>query len=278
MSYYKRKRFYATIFATIIALFFVVPAIWIILTAFKTDAEALRGGVNFWPDHFTFKNFMYLFSSENYEVAVFRWLGNSLFVSVVGTVLVIIIDTMAAFALARLNVPFKKIILGLILISMLIPNVITLLPQFLNFANAGLLNTYGVMILPVTSSTFGVFLLYQFLKKFPVEIEESAVLDGASTWKIFLHIVVPNSKPMIVTLGIITFIGLYNDFLWPLITINQNSMKTITVGVANMMTGSLSISYGRLMALSLLSSIPMIIVFIISQKQIVKSITHTGIK
>lgn len=278
MRYSKRRAMWATLIAGVIGLLFIVPMIWIFLTAFKTDAEALRGGVNFWPDHFTFDNFKYLFSPDNYEVDVFGWLKNTLIVSTVGTALVLVIDSMAAFALARLDVPFKRLIIGLILVSMLVPGVITLLPQFLNFANMGLLNTYAVMILPVTASTTGVFLLYEFLRGFPKAIEESAVLDGASKWQIFTLVVMPNIKPMVVTLGITTFIGLYNDFLWPLVTINRNQLKTLTVGVANMMTGSLSVSYGRLMALSLFSSIPMILVFIVAQKQLVKAVTETGIK
>lgn len=278
MTYSSRRRVFATIFAGVIALFFLVPTIWIVLTAFKTDAEALRGGINFWPDQFTFENFAYLFSPDNYEVDVVGWLKNTLIVSTVGTTAVVLIDSMAAYGLARLNVPFKRVIILLIMVSMLIPGVITLLPQFLNFANLGLLNTYAVMILPVTASTTGVFLLYQFLRSFPAAIEESAVLDGANKWQIFWHVVLPNVKPMVVTLAVTTFIGLYNDFLWPLVTINRNQLKTITVGVANMMSGSLSVSYGRLMALSLLSSIPMLIVFIVAQKQLVKAITHTGIK
>ncbi|MCD1025580.1 carbohydrate ABC transporter permease [Enterococcus sp. SMC-9] len=278
MTYSKRKNMVATFLAFFVSLLFLIPTVWIVLTAFKTDSEALRGGINFWPDKFTLENFIYLFSPDNYEVDVFGWLKNTLVVAVIGTLSVVLIDSMAAYGLARLNVPFKKVILLLIMISMLIPGVITLLPQFLNFANMGLLNTYAVMILPVTASTTGVFLLYQFLKGFPEAIEESAVLDGANKWQIFWYVVLPNVKPMVVTLAVTTFIGLYNDFLWPLVTINRNQLKTMTVGVANMMSGSLSVSYGRLMALSLLSSIPMIIVFIIAQKQLVKAITHTGIK
>ncbi|EOL45359.1 hypothetical protein RV11_GL000209 [Enterococcus phoeniculicola] len=278
MTYSKRKAISATIVAVLISLLFLIPTVWILLTAFKTDAEALKGGVNFWPDKFTLENFRYLFAAENYEVDVVGWLKNTLVVSIVGTVLVVIIDSMAAYALARLNVPLKKTILSLIVASMLVPGVITLLPQFLNFANAGLLNTYAVMILPVTASTTGVFLLYQFLLSFPQAIEESAYLDGATKWQIFWYVVLPNVKPMVVTLAVTTFIGLYNDFLWPLVTINRNQLKTVTVGVANMMSGSLQVSYGRLMALSLLSSIPMVIVFIVAQKQLVKAITHTGIK
>jgi len=273
----KKKEIVLTILAIIIALIFMVPLFWMIMTSFKNDFEAIAGGLNWIPKEFTFENYIYTLQQTT-EVPVFRWLFNSLFVGIAGTLIIVTVDAMAAYGIARLDVPFKKFLFPMFISTLMIPFVITFLPLYMQFSNMNLLNTYGALIFPYTANAFGVFLLYQFFKSFPKELEEAAYLDGANKWKIFIKVVLPSSKSIIWTLAIFSFMQIYNDFLWPLVATRSPEMRTLTTGIAVMQQGSFVSSYGKLMALTTLATIPILIVFLIGQKQLIKGITQTGIK
>jgi len=273
----KKKEIFLTILAIIIALIFMVPLFWMIMTSFKNDFEAIAGGLNWIPKEFTFENYIYTLQQTT-EVPVFRWLFNSLFVGIAGTLIIVTVDAMAAYGIARLDVPFKKFLFPMFISTLMIPFVITFLPLYMQFSNMNLLNTYGALIFPYTANAFGVFLLYQFFKSFPKELEEAAYLDGANKWKIFIKVVLPSSKSIIWTLAIFSFMQIYNDFLWPLVATRSPEMRTLTTGIAVMQQGSFVSSYGKLMALTTLATIPILIVFLIGQKQLIKGITQTGIK
>ncbi|WP_053218432.1 carbohydrate ABC transporter permease [Virgibacillus senegalensis] len=266
------------ILATIIALLFLIPLAWMISTSFKNDFEAIAGGLNWIPEDFTFENYTYTLLGEGVDVPIFKWMFNSLFAGIAGTAIIVTIDAMAAYGLARLDVPFKKYLFPLFISTLMIPFVITFLPMYMQFSNFGLLNTYAVLIFPYTANAFGVFLLYQFFRSFPKELEEAAHLDGANKWQIFLRIVVPSARPILWTLAIFSFMQIYNDFLWPLVATNTPEMRTITTGIAIMQQGSFVSSYGKLMALTTIATVPILIVFLIGQKQLIKGITQTGIK
>ncbi|AXI10511.1 carbohydrate ABC transporter permease [Oceanobacillus zhaokaii] len=274
----KRNTALLIIIATILAVVFIIPLLWMFSTAFKTDFEAIAGGLNFIPEEFTWENFTYILSGQGLDVQVFRWMFNSVFSGIVGTLIIVAIDAMAAYGLARLNVPFKKFLFPLFISTLMIPFVITFLPMYLQFSSVNLLNTYAVLILPYTANAFGVFLLYQFFKGFPKELEEAAHLDGANKWQIFTKVVLPSAKPIMWTLAIFSFMTIYNDFLWPLVATNSPEMRTLTTGIAIMQQGSFTSSYGKLMALTTIATLPILIVFLIGQKQLIKGITQSGIK
>ncbi len=263
--------------ASIVALFFLTPLVWMISTAFKNDFEAI-GTVSLIPKEITVENFQYFFDSMNSDSPVLRWMFNSIFAGVVGTIIVVVIDSMAAYALARLDVPMKKILIPLIISTLMIPWVITFLPMYMQFNNAGLLNTFAPLILPYSANAFGVFLLYQYFRSFPTELEEAARIDGANKWQIFTKIALPSARPLLATLAIFTFMGIYNDFLWPLVSTSSPEMRTLTTGIAIMSQGSFVSSYGKLMALTTIATIPIVIIFIIGQKQLIKGVTQSGIK
>lgn len=266
------------ILASVIGVLFLIPLLWMLSTSLKSDTEAIVGGLHWIPKHFTFENYMYMFLHQGLDVPVLRWMFNSLFAGVAGTLIIVFIDAMAAYGLARLDVYFKKILFPLFISTLMIPFVITFLPLYIEFNNLGLLDTYAVLILPYSANAFGVFLLYQFFKAFPAELEEAARLDGANKWKIFTKVILPMARPIMWTLGIFSFMTIYNDFLWPLIATSSPEMRTITTGISIMAQGSFTSSYGRLMALTSIATVPIIIVFLIGQKQLVKGITRTGIK
>mgnify|MGYP001091629531 CR=1 FL=1 len=270
-------KIFIVIIAIIVALIFIVPILWMLATSFKTDQEAFTAGLKWIPKVFTLENYQYSLAG-NSDTPVLQWMGNSLFVGIIGTLIVLVVDTLAAYGLARLDVPFKKLLISIFIGSMTIPWVITFLPLYMEFNKFGLLDTYAVLILPYSANAFGVFLLYQYFRGFPKELEEAAFLDGANKWQVFVKIVLPSARPVIWTLAIFTFMGIYNDFLWPLVTTNSPEMRTITTGIAIMQQGSFVSSPGRLMALTSIATIPAVLLFIIGQRSFIKGVNQSGIK
>jgi multiple sugar transport system permease protein len=176
-------------------------------------------------------------------------------------------------------VPFRKALISMFLSTMMIPGIVWFVPQYILFQDLGLIGTYGAFFLPATAGVFGVFLLYQFFLGYPVEIEEAAYMDGANKWQIFVRMFLPASKSILWTLAVITFMGIFNDYIWPYYVSGGNEdMLTLTAGIAVMTHGSYVNYPNKLMALSVIATLPILIVFLLAQKSIVKGIIHSGIK
>lgn len=275
----KAKKTGLLLLAILIALFVLLPLVWMLSTAFKNDFEALSGRMNFLPKKPTLDNFVQGLSGELMNTPILRWIVNSLSVGIVGTAIVLLIDSMAAFALARLpDLPLRRTLLAMFIASLMIPGVLTFLPMYIEFNTLGLINTYQALILPATAGAFGVFLLYQFFVSFPKEIEEAARIDGVNKWNLYRRILLPSAVSIMTTLGIFTFMGIYNDFVWPLYATTSPEMRTITAGIAMMATGSYTQSYGKLMAMTTIAALPVLILFIAGQKSFVRAITSSGVK
>ncbi|WP_405110464.1 carbohydrate ABC transporter permease [Paenibacillus sp. FSL K6-1217] len=275
----KAKQTGLLLLAILIALFVLLPLVWMLSTAFKNDFEALSGRMNFFPQKPTLDNFVQGLGGELMNTPILRWIINSLSVGIAGTAIVLLIDSMAAFALARLpDLPLRRTLLSMFIASLMIPGVLTFLPMYMEFNALGLINTYQALILPATAGAFGVFLLYQFFVSFPKEIEEAARIDGVNKWKLYTRILLPSAVSIMMTLGIFTFMGIYNDFVWPLYATTSPEMRTITAGIAMMATGSYTQSYGKLMAMTTVAALPVLIIFIAGQKSFVKAITSSGVK
>jgi multiple sugar transport system permease protein len=267
------------VLAIVLAVIYLLPLVWMVSMSFKNDFEALSGQMNFIPNKPTIENYVKGLTGELMNVPIVRWIQNSLFVGAAATMLVLFISSMAAFALARLpDVPFRKSLFSIFIASLMIPMILTFLPMYMQFNSFGLINTYYALILPYSASAFGVFLLFQFFLSFPKEIEEAARMDGANKWKIYAGILMPNSVSIMVTLGIFTFMGVYNDFVWPLYVTSSPEMRTITAGIAMMAQGSYTQAYGKLMSMTTIATLPVLIIFIIGQRYFVKAITTSGIK
>ncbi|TYP79775.1 carbohydrate ABC transporter permease [Paenibacillus methanolicus] len=273
------KKIVLLAFAVILAVLFLLPLIWMVSTSFKNDFEALAGQMNLIPVKPTLDNYIEGLKGELMNVPITRWITNSLFVGAAGTAIVLLFSSMAAFALARLqDLPLRKLMFPMFVGSMMIPGVLTFLPMYMEFNALGLINTYAALILPYSSGAFGVFLLYQFFASFPKEIEEAARIDGANKWQIYARILLPASVSIMVTLAIFTFMGIYNDFVWPLYATTSPEMRTITAGIAMMAQGSYTQAYGKLMAMTVIATLPVLIIFIIGQRSFVKAITQAGVK
>jgi multiple sugar transport system permease protein len=274
----KSLKIFYVLLATILAIIFILPMLWMFSNAFKTDVEVMAPVFHLFPQEFTWDNFHTIFVGGDVEVPIFRWMFNSFFVGFAATLLVVLVDAMAAYALAKLDIPFKKILFALFIGSMMVPGIISFLPQYLNFSNFNLINTYYVLILPYSGGALGVFMLIQFFQGFPNEIIEAARIDGANKWQVFTSVLMPSSISIVTTLSIFTFMSVFNDYVWPFFTVTDLEMRTLTAGVAVMATGSFTASYGKLMALATLSTIPTLIIFLIGQRQFIQSITATGVK
>lgn len=262
--------------ASVFAFLFLIPLLFLIFTSFKGLSESI-GSSNLLPAVWTMENYISVIS-DSANSPIFRWMGNTAVITVIATCLVIVIDCLAAYSLARLNLPGKKLIIKLIVLIMSIPGIVTLFPAFYLFKQAGLINTYIPMILPYTANVTGVFLIYNFLMDFPASLEEAAYVDGASTMRVFTGIVMPSLRPIILTLGLITFLAVYNDYLWPSLVVTSNEMKTLTTGIASLVLGSNFVNPGLMMAATLLAVLPALVLFLLLNKHLVRSNLNAGIK
>jgi multiple sugar transport system permease protein len=254
---------------------FLAPVVLIFVTSFKPDAEIVQfqGLV---PRDPTLEHFRYVLGTPE-EIPVFRWLLNSAFVSTMVTLLVLTVDSLAAYALARLDLPGGRWVFAAVVATLMVPGQVLLVPVYLLLNRLGWLDTPWALIVPAGAGAFGVFLLHQFFKGVPKELEEAAALDGCSRLGIFWHVMLPLSRPALATLGILTFIGSWNDFLGPLVFLDSVEKYTLPVGVALFQT-SYSIEYGLTLAASVICTAPILVAFLLLHRQVIEGISTAGLK
>jgi multiple sugar transport system permease protein len=258
----------------VIALFFILPLIWMLVTALKPSTEWLTA--NWIPENPTLNNFISVFADRSLPVA--RWFFNSFLIAATFTILILVIDSLAAYAYARMEFRGRKPLFALLLATLVMPGIMFLIPNYITIAGLGWLGTYQGVIAPGLAGVFGVFFMRQFFMSLPRELEEAAYVDGASTWQTFFKVVLPLSGGALATLGVITFLLSWNDFLWPLlITAPNREMQTLPVGLATLQ-GAYNFDYGKLMAGALILSVPVLVIFMLAQRFIIKSISTTGLK
>ena len=257
----------------IIALIFILPYLMSIFAAFKTLPDILAQSPLRPPTSPTWSNFSTLFSQYDFG----RYLANTLLVTVILTAGQVIFSMLGAYAFARMSFPGRDSLFWLYLMTLMVPNIVTLVPLYVLFAHSHLLNTYWAIFLPyVLGVPFSVFLMRQYFMTIPKEVMEAARLDGCSEGRILWRIVVPISRPIIITATLLAFVFGWNNFMWPLIVTNSNSLNVLTVGIANF-NSNFSVQWNLILAGALVALIPMVILFAIFQKHIVNSISLTGI-
>jgi multiple sugar transport system permease protein len=272
----KIEKILLIIIAIVIAYLFLLPLLFMFFTSFKGLSESVTA-TTLLPKTWTIQNYIDLFSNTKTS-PVGQWFINTLIVTVLGTTLRITISVLAAYALARLNVPFKKFfIIGLIW-GMAIPEVVTLFPMFYMFKEINMLNTLAAIILPAGSSVMCIYLIYNFLLSFPLSLEEAAYIDGANVFQVLWHIVLPSVKPVVITQAFITFLSLYNGYLWPSLVINRVEKRTVTLGIAALVLGENYTNPALMMSATVVSVLPVLLIFMVANKYIVKGFTQSGIK
>lgn len=260
-------------FATLIVL---LPFFWMLVSSFKSQRELFAYPPTFLPSVWKWENYKQVLSAGS--ISFFEMFLNSMKVTLPVVVLNITFSSLAAYAFARINFPFKKIIFMMFISSMMIPVAVVMIPRFLLFTNLKLVDTYLPLILPSAFGTaFSIFLLRQFFMTIPKDLEEAAVIDGCGKFRIWATIIVPLSKPIIATLSVFLFQGTYNDFMGPLIYLNSDTKFTIQLGLASF-RNSFATRYDLIMAGSMLALIPVLIIYIVCQKYIVKGIVMSGLK
>lgn len=257
----------------LIAAFFLLPLAWMFSTAFKPFVETLQP--NWIPQEPTFANFTDIFNDPS--IPVLRWFFNSLGISTTFTTLVVLIDSLAGYAYARMEFPGRNLLFGLLLATLVMPGIMFLVPNFITIARVGWLNTYQGVIAPGLAGVFGVFFMRQFFQSIPRELEEAAYIDGASVWTTFFRVSLPLAKGAIATLAIITFLTSWNDFLWPLLILNDRELQTLPVGLATIQ-GQYTFDYGKLMAGAVVTAVPVLILYVFLQRYIIQNIAMTGLK
>lgn len=256
------------------ALMIVLPLLWIFLTSFKTDADAIDNPASPFPNPFSISAYETL---TNGQQPILTWFLNSLAAGALQTVIILITASMGAYALARLEFPGKRIVFGAIVLTLFVPPVIFLIPNYLLVQNFGWLDTIWAITIPGAAGAFGIFFLRQFFINLPPEIEEAARLDGAGDIRIFAQIILPLSRPAIATLAVLSFLSNWNDFLWPVYVLLSPEHQTLQPGLA-VLQGAYSTHYAIVMAGAVVASVPVLILFTLAQRHIVESVAASGLK
>lgn len=257
------------------ALIMVAPLVWTILLSLKDNAELMRDSANAFRAPYTLDNYRAILAGSE----VPRWLLNSVIVSLGTTLGVLVLCSLAGFGFARLEFPFRRTLFALVLIGLAIPEQAVILPRHQLFADLHLHNSYPGLILPGLVAPFGVFFMTQYFRAIPRELDEAALLDGASRFTLFFRILLPLTLPAQATLGVFTFLGSWNDYWWPLISSTTSDRFTLTVGLASsQMNYAQTSGLGFLMAQAVFASIPIMIVYILFQKQIVRAMAGTAVR
>lgn len=258
---------------TLGALWMIFPFVWMVSTSFKTNHAVLAMPPQLIPHPFTLDNYRRV--QEAFPV--WRFLLNSVFVSVTATVGQLLTSSMAAYAFARLQWRWRDTVFLLYLATLMIPQQVTLTPLFILMKYLQWTDTYQALILPGIFSAFGTFLMRQFFLTIPRSLEEAAFVDGASHWTVFSRIILPLAGPALGTLGVFAFMSNWNSFLWPLVVVGDPNLMTLPLGLATLQ-GRWTTEWNLVMAGAVLNVLPMIAVYMVAQKQFVKGVTLTGIK
>ncbi len=257
----------------LLALLVLFPVIWIVLSSFKPQNELFRQPLSLLPRAFTLQNYSQALSQGNF----LRYFGNSLFVSVTSTLLAVLINVMAGYALAKYIFPGRDLIFTLMLSTLMIPLQVIMIPIFLQLKNFGLLNTLWGLIIPPAATPTGIFLARQYMVTLPNSMIEAARIDGAGEATLFRRVILPLSLPIVATITIFSFMWRWNDYLWPLIVIPDNKKQTIQQALANFV-GQLQINWSQLLAMTTVAIVPVVLVFLVFQQFFMSGISAGAVK
>ncbi len=262
-----------TAVAAFLAVLWLVPFAWATVTAFKSETDAAAPKVS-WipPSGFTADAFVKVFQDGNIPL----WTWNSLYTSAAITGITLVISALVAYALSRIEFRGKKVLMTVIIASIIIPPPVLMIPLFYQMVSLHMIDTAWAVILPQVIHPAMVFVLKKFFDQIPRELEEAAVMDGANRMRIFIQIILPLSRPILAAVAIFVFISAWNNFLWPFISTNDGSILTLPVGLQTIKS-AYGIQYAQNMASALLAALPLILVFLFFQRQIIKGVATTGL-
>lgn len=251
----------------------LIPVIWMIAMSFKTEGQQISNTWQYFTPPYTLQNYVTIFQTSK----VLTWTLNSLYIALIVTALVIIISTMAAFALAKIRFRYSKFMYFFFLLGLMVPTEATIVPLFVTANRLGLIDTYLGLILPALAGSMNIIIMRAFFMGIPNDLIESATIDGANEPRIFLHVILPLARTVIVTIAIFTFIGNWNSYLWPYLAAMSEDLFTLPLGIPTFI-GQYTQDKVLPMTINTIASVPIIIFFIVFEKQIVKGISLSGIK
>jgi multiple sugar transport system permease protein len=257
----------------VLAIIWLVPLAWAVDTALKPESETIAIPVSWISSNFTLDAFRQVLDAGN----ILKWYFNSALTSVIITVVVVLLASLAAFAFSRVPFRGRGVLFWVVLAGIMIPPQILIVPLFTEMNTFGFINTYQGIILPQIASPIAVFILKQFFDGLPHELEDAALVDGASRFRIYWQIYLPLSRPAMAAVAIFTFVISWNYWLWPFIALTGTNMMTIPVGLATVQS-AYGIHNAQIMASAVLGGLPLLIVFLFFQRQIVEGIAGTGLK
>ncbi|WZH35254.1 MAG: carbohydrate ABC transporter permease [Microbacterium enclense] len=252
----------------------ILPFAWMLLGSVKTQAEILQRPPTWWPQEFTWENFGAWFGQLNFG----QFFGNSILVALFTVAGNLVFCSMVGYALAKMDFPGKKALFLVVMVTLMVPGVVTFVPLFVMVSSLGLVDSYAALILPFVTTPLGVFLMRQFMLGIPDPLLEAARIDGAGELRIFARIVMPLCGPPLATLGILTFLASWNNFLWPLVAAQTEAKYTLPVALSLYSTGQNATDYGLLLAGSVLVIAPIILLFVFLQRYFIQGIASTGLK
>jgi ABC-type glycerol-3-phosphate transport system permease component len=269
----------AALLMIVVGIVFLLPILWMLITSVKPEGQIMRYPPEFIPRQVTVENFASVFR----RFAFGRWAFNSILVALAATLLVVPVDALAGYALARMRFPGRNALYLLILSMLMVPLQVTVIPLFIGFVGVNMLNTHWALILPTVANVTGVFLLRQFFMSVPVELEDAGRIDGTNQFQLWWFVMLPLARPVMATVAIITFMSSWNNFLWPLIAVSNDFTRTLPVGIAQFMGATSGASgsaptYGMPTAAAAMATAPAVVVFLALQRWFVRGITSTGIK
>ncbi|HZE41238.1 MAG TPA: carbohydrate ABC transporter permease [Stackebrandtia sp.] len=259
-----------------LSLVFIAPLVWMFITSLKSRDEALRMPPTILPEHVSGKGYGTIMGGDS-QAPVLTWFTNSMIAAVGHTALVLVVASSAAYALARMEFPGRKVLFGLIISTLFVPSFVMLIPNYLIVDSLGWIDSLWALAIPGAAGAFGVFFLRQFFMSLPPALEEAALLDGANHFQIFLRIVLPLSKPALATLAVLSFLTNWNDFVWPVYVMFNPENMTLPPGLASLQ-GAYIADYPVAMAGAVITAIPVLALFLFTQRYVIEGVSRSGLK
>jgi multiple sugar transport system permease protein len=277
ISYWKlARRIPLYLVAILGALLTMLPFAWMLLSSFKNNAEIFRYPPTMFPENLQMGNYAKLLEQWPFGM----WFVNSVLIAVIGTAAVLFFSSLAGFGFAKYKFKGKGVLFAILIASTMIPFQLILIPLFIEVSRFKMINSYAGLILPFMAPALGIFLMKQFMASIPNELLDSARIDGCSEFRIYWSIIMPLMRPALGTLAIITFLGSWNSFLWPLVILRSDEMMTLPIGLARLTQNvpGKTRDFGVIMAAASLVSVPVIIVFMAMQRQFIAGLLSGSVK
>ncbi|MGP3912696.1 carbohydrate ABC transporter permease [Nonomuraea sp. NBC_00507] len=259
--------------ALALAIIWLAPIAWAVAVSLKPESETTKIPLEWIGSAITLDSYQLVLGTGG----IVKWAINSTVTAVITTFLTVLFSAMAAYGFARTQFRGQRALLAVILAGIMVPPQVLIAPLFAEMVALGLVDTWWAIILPQVAAPLIVYVLYKFFQDVPPELEQAAFVDGAGRWRVFFTIVLPLSRPVLAAVSIFTFITTWNNFLWPFLVSTDPNTMTLPVGLANVVQGTFGLRYAQIMASVVLAGLPLLVVFVLFQRQIVRGVAHTGL-